>query len=176
MEHAPSRVDRYLPRALTASLGSVRSPPARAPIIVTAKRLAGGCTLYRLDDWKKLADRRSNRLQWFSGAVVMLSAVFPTHAGAATVSEVITAVKANEIVTKSYLLGELAGIEVMNAIIAHDGESLYCKPKALVITPEHAADILERHIEKYPFDGNLLLEAVMPFALKEVFPCPATKP
>ena len=45
-----SRVDHYLPRSLIASLTPARdrSPPARAPLILTVERLAGGCTLYRL--------------------------------------------------------------------------------------------------------------------------------
>jgi hypothetical protein len=51
MELAPSRVDRYLPRSLIASLGTAcdRSPAARTCAIRPAERLAGGCLLYRLN-------------------------------------------------------------------------------------------------------------------------------
>jgi hypothetical protein len=122
------------------------------------------------------APKVANRLQWLSGAVMILSALFSTQARAATVSEVITAIKANEIVARSYMLGVLEGIEVMNVFLAHDGKPLFCKPKALVITPEQAADILERHIEKHPIEENLPAAGAMPLALEEVFPCPATKP
>jgi len=50
MRSSSSRVDRYLPRSLIASLSTARdrSPLRRACVIRTVERLEGGCTLYRL--------------------------------------------------------------------------------------------------------------------------------
>lgn len=60
MEPLASRVDRYLPRSLIASLATIacdRGPPARA-LIITVERLAGGCALYRLG---RKTDRENHR-------------------------------------------------------------------------------------------------------------------